>query len=81
VDDGLLCNDTVLRRVNFDNLKLDLSHPTTNSEEISLTDGAIRFKEVGFEEDFKKRASETFNGIGNRKDGDTLGLVHRWMIS
>jgi hypothetical protein len=74
VDDGVLSDNSVLRRIHLDHLELDLSHTTAYDEEITLPDGPIGFTEVWRKEDVEERASETLDGIGDGKDGDTLGL-------
>lgn len=74
VDDGILGNDAVFRRINLDNLKLDLSHATTAGEEVALSDGPIRLSEVWCKEHVEERASQAFNSVGDGQNSDTLGL-------
>ena len=50
------------------------AHASANNEDISLVDGAIRFKEVRFEVDIKKTSSETLNSVINRQDMNPLAI-------
>jgi hypothetical protein len=74
VNDCVLCNDAVLGGINFDNFEFDLSHGSSNCEEIALSDRSVRFAEVWGEEDIEERAGETFNGIGDGENSNSLGL-------
>jgi hypothetical protein len=74
MNDCILCHDSVLRRIDFHYLELDLSHTTADCEEVALSNRSVGFAEVWGEEDVKEGASEAFNGIGDRKDCYTLGL-------
>jgi hypothetical protein len=74
VDDGVLSHNAVLRRVDLDDLELDLPHAATHDEEIALPDGPVGFPEVGSEEDIEQGPRDALDGIGDGKDGDTLGL-------
>jgi hypothetical protein len=51
-----------------------LSHATSNCEQIALSDGSVCFTEVWGKEDIEEGAGQAFNGIGDGKDGNTLGL-------
>jgi hypothetical protein len=51
-----------------------LSHATSNCEQIALSDGSVCFAEVWGKEDIEEGAGQAFNGIGDGKDGNTLGL-------
>lgn len=74
VDDGILGDDTILWGVDFDNLELHLSHATTNNEEVALSQRAVVFKEVVAEVGIEEVAGDALYGIGNGKNGNTLGL-------
>jgi hypothetical protein len=74
VDDCILCHNTILRRVHLNDLELHLSHTTTDCEKIALSDGSVGFAEVWGEENVEEGTSKTFDGIGDRKDSNTLGL-------
>ena len=74
MDDGVLCHNAVLGRIDLDNLELDLSHSTTNDEEVTLANRAVGLTEVGGKEDIEERAGDTLDGIGNGKYGNALGL-------
>ena len=54
VDNGLLCNDTILRGIDLNNFKFNSSHPPANSKKISLPNRPISFEEVGFKIDVKE---------------------------
>ena len=41
MDDGILGNDTVLRRIGFNDFKLHRPHTSTNKEGVALADGSI----------------------------------------
>ena len=80
MDDSILCNNAKLGGVDLDDLKFDLPHAGSHSEEIALSDGAVGLSEVWGKEDIEKRAGETLNGIGDREDSNTFrlqGLVMR----
>src|SRR5436190_20366546 len=74
VDHCILCYDAKLGRINFDNLELNLSHTATAREQIPLFYRPISLTEVWSKEYVEQRACKTFHGIGDRKDGDSLGL-------
>jgi hypothetical protein len=74
VDDGILCDNAVLGRVDLDLLELDLSHATTDNEEITLADRAVGLAEVGSEENVKQRSSNALNGVGDGQDSNPLGV-------
>lgn len=74
VDDGILSDNTILWWVDLDNLELDLPHTAADNKEIALPNRAVGLAEVGSKEDVEEGSGDAFNGIGDRKDGDTLGL-------
>ena len=74
VDDGVLSDNAILWWVHLNNLELDLPHTTADNKEIALPDGAVGLAEVGSKEDVEEGSSDALNGIGDRKDGDALGL-------
>jgi hypothetical protein len=74
VDDGILCDDTELWRVDLDNLELHLSHATTDNEKVALADWSVSFPEVGSEENIEERAGDTLDGIGNGENRNSLGV-------
>jgi hypothetical protein len=80
MDDGILCNNAILGRIYFDDLELYLPHATTDNKEISLTNRTVGLSEVGSEEDIEQGAGNTLNGVGDGKDGNSLGLrtVRSW---
>jgi hypothetical protein len=74
VNDGILCHDTVLWGIDLDNLEFDLSHTTTDDKEVSLSDRAVCFSEVGGEENIEERTGDTLDGISDGEDSNSLGL-------
>jgi hypothetical protein len=74
VYDSILCNYAVFWRIHLNDLEFHLSHTTTNSKKIALSDGSVSLTEVRGEENIKKGAGEAFDGIGNREDSNALGL-------
>jgi hypothetical protein len=74
MNDGVLSNNAVLRSIDFDDLEFDLSHGSSDGEEIALSDRSIGFAEVWGEEDIEEGASQAFDGVCNGKDSNALGL-------
>jgi hypothetical protein len=74
VDDGILCDNTVLRGIDLNNLELHLSHTSTYCEQVSLFHGSVGFTEVWGEVDVEKGSSQTLYGVCNGKNGNPLGL-------
>jgi hypothetical protein len=74
VDDGVLSNYAVLRRVDLDDFEFYLPHATAHDEEVTLPNGPVGFPEVWGEENIEERPGEALDGIGDRKDRDPLGL-------
>ncbi len=66
VDDSVLGHDAILRRIDFDDFELDLSHAGSNCEKIALSDGSVGFAEVGSKEDIEEGAGQAFDGVGDR---------------
>jgi hypothetical protein len=81
VNHCVLCNNTELGGVNLHNLKLHLSHATSYCEQVTLADWSVGLAEVGSEVDIEERAGQALNGVGNREDGNALGLIERFHIS
>lgn len=75
MDDRILCNNAKLWRIHLDDLELHLSHTTTASEGIALSDGPVGFAEVWGEEDIKQIAGKAFDGVCDGEDGNALGLI------
>mmetsp|Transcript_34560 Transcript_34560/g.55751 ORF Transcript_34560/g.55751 Transcript_34560/m.55751 type:complete len:456 (-) Transcript_34560:86-1453(-) len=69
------CNDAKVSWINLDDLELNGAHTTTNKEEIVLAHGAVGLKEIGLEESLEKVASDTLNGIIDRKHVDALAIL------
>jgi len=46
MNDRLLSNDAKFWRINLDNLELDLSHPSTTSECVALSNGSVGLAEI-----------------------------------
>jgi hypothetical protein len=74
VDDSILSNDSVLRRIHLDDLELYLSHASTDCEKVALSDRSVGFAEIWGEENIEEGAGKPFDGIGDREDSNTLGL-------
>jgi len=74
VNDCILCDNTILWRIHFNNLELDLSHTTTNCEEIALSYRTVCLSEVWRKEDIEERAGDALDSVGNRENSNTLGL-------
>lgn len=74
VDDGVLGDNTVFRRVDVDHLEFDLPHAAADEEEVTLADRPVSLEEVGREKDIEKGAGEALDGVGDGQDGDSLGL-------
>ena len=74
VDDGILCNNAELGRIHLNYLELHLTHATSTCEEVALADWTVSFPEVRGEEDIEESSSTALNGVGKRKNCDTLGL-------
>lgn len=81
VDDCVLGNDAILRGVDLDNLKFNLTHTTTYGKQVTLANWAVGLTEVGGEEDVEDGSGQTLNSIGNRKDSNALSLVRGQGIS
>jgi hypothetical protein len=75
VDNCILCNNPILRRINLDDFEFHGPHTTTNGEQITLSKRSIRFEEVWFKINIKERASETFDCVCYGKDGDTFCVL------
>jgi hypothetical protein len=74
VNDCVLRDDTVLRRIDLDYFEFDLPHTTTDCEEIALADGSVCLAEVGSKENIKERSCDALHCVGDRENGDALGL-------
>jgi hypothetical protein len=74
VNDCILGNNAILWRIDLDHLELDLSHTTTNDEQITLADRPVGLTEVGCEKYVEERAGNTLYGIGDGENSDTLSL-------
>src|SRR5579859_1053183 len=75
VDDCILSYDTVLGGVDFYDLELDSPHTSTYGEKITLSDRPVGFKEIWLEVDVKEGSRETFDSIGDGKNGYSLGIL------
>lgn len=67
--------NAVLWRVGFHHLEFYSTHTTANKEKITLSDRSVCFKEVRLEIGFEQIAGDTFHGIINRKNMDTLAIL------
>ena len=74
MDDGILSDNTVLGRVNLNDLELDLTHTTAHDEQVALAHWPVSLAEVWGEEDVEERASEALDRIRDRENSDALGL-------
>lgn len=74
VDDCVLCDDTILRRIYLNNLELDLAHATADNKQIALSDRSVCFSEVGCEENIEERAGDTLDCVSDGQNGNSLGL-------
>jgi len=74
VDDGILRDDAVLRRVNLDYLELDLPHTAPHNKQVALTDRPVCLAEVWGKEDVEERPGDALDGVGDGKNCNTLGL-------
>lgn len=74
VNDGVLSNDAVLRRIDLDDLELHLSHTAAYCEEITLSHRPIGFTEVRSEVDVEQRASQAFDGVCDGEHSNAFGL-------
>jgi hypothetical protein len=74
VDYCVLGYNAVLRRIDFDDLELYLSHATAYCEKIALAYWSVGLTEVWGKEDVEKGTGDALPGIGDRKDGNALGL-------
>ncbi len=74
MDNCVIRNNTILRRVNLNNFKFHFSLVTSYGESIAPSDWAVCVAEVNSEVYIKERASEAFEVICRRLDGNTLGL-------
>jgi hypothetical protein len=81
VNNCVLGNNAVLRRVNLHNLKFDLSHTTSYCEQVTLSDWPVGLTEIGSEVDVEERAGQALDGISDGEDSNALGLVRRKFIS
>jgi hypothetical protein len=74
VDDGILSDYAIRRRINLDNLEFNLSHATANGEEIVLPERPISLTEVGCKEDVEERACKALHSVRDGEHGNTFRL-------
>src|SRR5271170_3932436 len=81
VNDCILCNDTILGRIDLDDFEFHGPHTSTDGEQITLSDGSVRFEEIWFEVDIEEGPSETFDCICDWEDGHTFRVfdVGTWV--
>jgi hypothetical protein len=74
MNNGIRGYNSVFRRVDFDHLELDLSHTTTDGEQVTLPNWPVRLAEIWSQKNIKERARQSLNGICDGEDGNPLGL-------
>ncbi|KAH3663657.1 hypothetical protein OGAPHI_005058 [Ogataea philodendri] len=72
---GVLRNDGVFFRLDFNDLELDLSHTTSNNKVISLTNGSVGVNKIWFQKHIKERSGDSLDGIGNWQNRDSGGKL------
>ncbi|KAJ6261999.1 LOW QUALITY PROTEIN: hypothetical protein Dda_2800 [Drechslerella dactyloides] len=80
VDNGILRDDTVLWRVDLDNFEFNLSHTTTNGEQIALSDRSVVLKEVWLQVHVEERPAYVFD-VWARVDGDNVAQSDSQVVS
>ena len=76
MDDGVLCDDTVFRRVSFNDLEFHCSHATTDEERVTLANRAVSLEEIGLEVNLKDIATEPLNRVVERKYVNTFPVFN-----
>jgi hypothetical protein len=74
VNNGILCDDTILGRIDLNNLEFYLSHTTANDKQVSLANRSVSFSEVGSEENVEQGTGDTLDGISDGENSNSLGL-------
>lgn len=74
MDNCILSDDVVFRRVNFDNFEFDCFYVFVYYEEVILFDGVVGFVEIRGEEYVKERIGKVFDGVGDWENGNMFGL-------
>jgi hypothetical protein len=74
VNNSILCDDTILGRIDLDNLEFYLSHTTADDKQVSLANRSVSFSEVGSEENVEQGTGDTLDGISNGENSNSLGV-------
>jgi hypothetical protein len=75
MDDCILGNDAILRRVDLHDFEFHLPHATTDCEEVALSDRSVGLAEVWGKENVEQGAGQALDSISDGENGNALGLL------